>query len=117
MNIKDIVKWNEDAWNTPDTYNRHLEASMLIEEMSELIIALKEWDKVEAVDAVIDTFWVWVWTLYKLWVSAEQIEKCFEEIKDSNYSKFENWKCNKVGGKIIKPSTFKEPNLKKILWQ
>lgn len=113
--IKDIIKWNEIAWNDSSTYNRHLEASMLIEEMSELIVALKEWNKIEAVDAVIDTFWVWVWTLHKLWITWEQIEKSFQEITKSNYSKFQDWVCVKKDWKIIKPETFREPNLKDII--
>jgi len=85
--INDIITWNIACGNTEETYNRHLETSMLSEELAETIIALKEGNKIEAVDGILDLFWIWIWTLYKLWVTDEQISKCFEEISNSNYSK------------------------------
>jgi hypothetical protein len=118
--IKSICEWNEIAWNKWK-YNRHLETSMLSEEFSEAIIALKENDDIEAIDGILDVFWVWVWTLYKKWLTPEQINNCFEEIKSSNFSKFiiddkgnkkvlkdETWK-------ILKPITHFKPNLEQFL--
>ena len=118
--IKAIYKWNEIAWNKWK-FNRHLETSMLSEELSEAIIALKENDKIELVDWILDVFWVWIWTMYKMWLTAEQINSCFEEIKASNFSKFtkdNNWNINALKDdmwKVIKPKTHFKPNLKKIL--
>jgi hypothetical protein len=48
IDIKTIIEWNECCGNRD--YNRHLEASMLSEEFAELIIALKNKDRREAVD-------------------------------------------------------------------
>lgn len=114
--IEDIIHWNTEAGNTPDKFNRHLETSMLAEELSEVIIWLKNKDKVEVVDWILDLFWVWVGTMYKMWVSAEQIEECFNEIARSNYSKFVDGKAIKDStGKIIKPVSYFKPNLVDIL--
>ena len=117
MNIKDVYQWNEVAGNLE--YNRHLEASMLSEELAEVIIALKNKDKVEAVDGVLDVLFVGLGTLQKLWVSAEEVEACWEEIVASNYSKFTEKNgeltVQKEWGKIIKPPHFKAPDLKSII--
>ena len=118
--IKSVMKWNEIAWNK-DSFNRHLETSMLSEELAEALIAMKEKDNVELVDGILDVFWVWMWTLYKLGMTPEQINSCFEEIRDSNYSKFEkdsngNFKVLKdSSGKILKPEAYFKPNLEKYL--
>ena len=117
--IKTICQWNEIAGNTG--VNRHLETSMLSEELAEAIIALKEWDKVEAADGILDIFWVWIGTLYKMGLSAEQINNCFEEIQASNFSKFtqnDSWETVAIKDntwKIMKPEKYFKPNLRKIL--
>ena len=117
--IERIAKWNEACGNT--TFNRHLEASMMAEEFAELMIALKTWDKVEAVDAVLDMFIIWIWTLTKLGINPELIDECMQEILRSNDSKLieENWKLVALKdstGKILKPEHFSPANLKQILW-
>jgi len=119
--IQSIINWNTIAGNGTNNYSRHLETSMLSEEMAEVIIALKENNRVEAVDWILDTLWVWIWTLHKLWLTAEQINNSFEEIKRSNYSKFTRntqdtgWTLSTDWEwKITKPSTFSPPNLKQF---
>lgn len=118
--IKSICEWNEIAGNKWK-FNRHLETSMLSEELSEVIIALKEKDNIEAVDWILDVFWVWIGTLYKLWLSPEQINDCFEEIKASNFSKFIKSEDGKTIAlkdetwKILKPKTYFKPNLEQFL--
>ena len=108
--INSIIDWNITADN--NNFNYWLEVSMLSEEFSELIIALKNKDKKEAVDWLLDIFWVGIWTLHKMWIKWEDIFRAFEEIEDSNYSKFHNWECIKnENWKIIKPETYKKPNL------
>lgn len=112
--FKDIVEWNKVCWNI--NFNYHLETSMLSEEFAELIIALKNRDKREATDGLLDVLWVWIWTLFKLWLSAEDIDRAFKEIKESNYSKliFEDWKyiaLRDTTGKIIKPVGYRAPDL------
>jgi uncharacterized protein YciU (UPF0263 family) len=61
--VDEVFKWNTIAENT--NYNRHLEASMAIEEFSELIIALKNKDKQEILDAFADINWVIIGTMMK----------------------------------------------------
>ncbi len=118
--IKSICEWNEIAWNKW-TFNRHLETSMLSEELSEVIIGLKEWNDIEVIDGVLDIFWVWIGTLYKKWFTPEQINNCFEEIKASNFSKFtkdENGNTIALkdeNGKILKPDSHFKPNLEKYI--
>lgn len=118
--IKSICEWNEIAGNK-GKFNRHLETSMLSEELAEAIIALKEWDNIEAVDGILDVFWVGIGTLYKRWLSPEQINSCFEEIKASNFSKFVKDNAGNTialkdkTGKIMKPDTHFKPNLKQFL--
>jgi predicted HAD superfamily Cof-like phosphohydrolase len=117
--IKSIIDWNITCWNTREAYNRHLENSLLIEEFAETITALKENDKIEAVDGILDMFWVGIWTLYKMWISEEQIYNSFKEIEKSNYSKlikdWDNYKVIKDSqGKILKPEWFFKPDLTKF---
>ena len=61
---------------------------MLSEEFAELIVALKEWEKKEAVDWLLDIFWVWIGTLYKMWIEPEDIERALEEIKERRIQDF-----------------------------
>lgn len=118
--IQSICEWNEIAGNKWKL-NRHLETSMLSEELAEAIIALKENDPIEVVDGILDVFWVWVGTMYKMGLSPEQINNCFEEIKASNFSKFiKDENGNTIAlkdetGKIMKPDTHFKPDLKKFL--
>ena len=118
--IESIIEWNEVAWNK-GTFNRHLETSMLAEELAEVIIGLKEGNRVEVVDGILDVFWVWIGTLYKMGLSAEQINACFEEIKKSNFSKFipnanGGWEVIRdASWKIQKPQGYFKPELGKIL--
>lgn len=112
--IENIINWNKLADN--NKFNYWLEVSMLSEEFAELIVALKEKDKIEAVDWLLDIFWVGIGSLHKLWLNAEQISDSFEEIMKSNYSKFVDWECIKnENWKIMKPRTYFKPNLKQFV--
>ncbi len=116
--IKSIIDWNIACGNTREKFNRHLEASMLSEELAEVIIALKDWDVIEAVDWVLDIFWVWIGTLYKMWLNENQIYNVFKEIERSNYSKlvkdWEDYKSLKdETWKILKPESYFKPDIKK----
>lgn len=118
--IESVMKWNEIAGNK-GTFNRHLETSMLSEELAEAVIALKEKDSVELVDGILDVFWVGMWTLYKLGYTPEQVHACFKEIEASNYSKFvKNSQGNLEAlkdetGKILKPESHFKPNLEQFV--
>lgn len=113
MEIKKIIERNKEFWNKQWEIDFELEEKMLREEVEEMISALKRWDLVEFCDWLIDTIRVWCWTAWKWWVSPETIEKCFEEIVDSNYSKFPITRNEE--GKIQKWPNFKKPNLSQYL--
>lgn len=124
--ISDIILWNYLANdNNKPKFNRHLEASMLTEELSELIIAMKENDKVEMADAFADIIFVLVGTMWKAGFNEVQLTETVEEVIKSNFSKFEKieqdggkieYKVLKdESGKIMKPETFKKPNIENIL--
>lgn len=112
--IESIYEWNDIVNNT--NYIKSNEADMLTEEFSEYILALKNKDIKELIDAYCDMIIVMTWTMFKLWVESSDLEKAMLNIMQSNYSKFilENWefKCiRNEQGKIIKPLTYKEPDL------
>lgn len=113
--IPSVYEWNQSADNLE--YNRHLEASMLIEEVSEFIIALKNKDIVEIADAYADIITVMSWTCQKLWITTEQLNRTLSEVMESNMSKLiDDWNWNKIAmrdtwWKIIKPETYKKPDL------
>ena len=112
--IENIINWNVIISNWD--FNPHLENSMLSEEFAETIIAIKNRDKREVVDWILDILWVWIWTLYKLWLTSDEIYRAFEEIENSNFSKLikEDWEwiaLRDTTGKVIKPAHYKKPDL------
>lgn len=119
--IEQITTWNKIADN--NTFNYHLENSMLIEELSELVIAMKTKNYTEMLDAVADIFIIGVGTLHKVWFTAEQIETALDRIILNNYSKFQydekgSHICVKdSNGKIMKPEWFTPVDLSDIIPQ
>lgn len=119
--IESIINWNEIAEN--NSFNKWLEMSMLSEEFAETILAIKNKDKKETLDGVLDMFIIWIWTLHKMGFNSEQISTALERIMDNNYSKFKkvewavyvNWftyQCIKdENWKIMKPVWFKPVDL------
>lgn len=117
--IEQITTWNKIADN--NTFNYHLENSMLIEELSELVIAMKTKNYTEMLDAVADIFIIGVGTLHKVWFTPEQIETALDRIILNNYSKFQydekgSHICVKdSNGKIMKPEWFTPVDLSDII--
>ena len=117
--INSIMKWNKIANNS--NFNKNLEISLLTEEFSETIIALKNKDKLEVLDWVLDVFIVWIWTLYKMWFSDENIDEAFKRIMVNNFEKFKvdennEYKCIKdENWKIIKPKNFRKVDLSDLV--
>ncbi len=112
---KRVIEWNEKAGNLNWVVNYWLEIDMLKEELSETEQAIKNNDTIEVVDWIIDLIFVGIWTLHKMWLSADDISWAFNEVCDSNDSKFpfkkdENWK-------VKKNPNFKRPDLSKIIRQ
>ena len=87
---------------------------LITEEYHELQEAYKEKDVVEVADALADMVWVIMGMASTLGMDFNDI---WEEVKRSNMSKFTNNIIIRDGktGKILKPSTFSEPDLAPIL--
>ena len=87
---------------------------LITEEYHELKEAYKEQDVVEVADALADMVWVIMGMASSLGMDFNDI---WEEVKRSNMSKFTNNIIIRDGktGKILKPSTFSEPDLAPIL--
>ena len=117
--IENIINWNKIAGNT--TYDKELEYRLFNEEAHETLTAIRRGDIVEILDWVIDTMFVWIWTLGKLWFTPEQIEEAIKRITDNNYSKFQydiEWhhKCLKdEQWKILKPMNYTKVDLTDLL--
>jgi|TARA_B110000495_G_scaffold200418_1_gene215618 predicted HAD superfamily Cof-like phosphohydrolase len=87
---------------------------LITEEYEELKEAYEQQDVVEVADALADMVWVIMGMASTLGMDFNDI---WEEVKRSNMSKFTNNIIIRDGktGKILKPSTFSEPDLAPIL--
>lgn len=87
---------------------------LITEEYHELQEAYEQQDVVEVADALADMVWVIMGMASTLGMDFNDI---WEEVKRSNMSKFTNNIIIRDGktGKILKPSTFSEPDLAPIL--
>lgn len=117
--IESIINWNKIAEN--NSFNKSLEMSMLSEEFAETILAIKNKDKKETLDGVLDMFIIWIWTLHKMGFNSEQISTALERIINNNYDKFQydtewNHICIKdENWKIMKPVWFKPVDLSDLI--
>lgn len=117
--IEQIINWNKIAWN--NNFIPSLEKSLLIEELQETIQAIDNNNYTEILDGVIDSFFVWIGTLHKVWFTPEQIETALDRIIMNNYSKFQydekgSHICVKDNnGKIMKPDWFTPVDLSDII--
>ena len=106
--IKRICKWNEERH--PREFVKSLELAMLDEELKEFFDAE---DKVDELDALVDTIFVAVGSMYKMGLDAEAIEKAIEIVCDANDTK--PIKKNKAGVKASKGKEFVPPEPKLLL--
>jgi predicted HAD superfamily Cof-like phosphohydrolase len=115
----DVKRWLEAVEQTTDTDNdaqRKLYAKLISEEFSEFFAAFVDEDDIEQLDACADMIWVIVgYALSRGW----DIEGAWREVTRSNFSKFDVDTGlpikNPQTGKIMKPSTFSEPDLKQFI--
>lgn len=106
-----------------------LRARLMIEELGEILEALGTQDRVELADGLADLIYVTVGTAVSYGIP---IRRIFEEVHNSNMSKF--YPCDAcggagcevcsntglraeldAGGKVIKPPHFRKPDIEKIL--
>ncbi len=111
--IQRIIDRNIAMGNKQGEFNGDLERRLIMEESLETMNAIDQKDEVEIVDWCIDTIFVMIGTLHKLGLAIEQIEECFDEVVDSNFSKFPMVKD--ANGKITKWPNFFRPKLNRII--
>jgi predicted HAD superfamily Cof-like phosphohydrolase len=83
------------------------------EEYSELMEAAENQDIVETADACADLIWVVEGLMYSLGIDPQTV---WDEVAKSNFSKTVDGKLVKRDdGKVLKPETFRPPNIQRAL--
>jgi NTP pyrophosphatase (non-canonical NTP hydrolase) len=116
--MEDVKRWLEAVGQTTTSDNedqRNLYAKLIVEEFGEFMAAFVDKDEVEQLDACADMIWVIIgYALSRGW----DIEGAWTEVTRSNFSKFDPDTGlpikNPETGKIMKPSTFSEPQLERF---
>ena len=94
-----------------DQINLYL--SLIKEEYEELIKASEDQNIIETADACADLIWVVEGLMYSLGIDPQII---WDEVTKSNFSKIVEGKLIKrEDGKVLKPDTFKPPNIQRAL--
>jgi predicted HAD superfamily Cof-like phosphohydrolase len=90
---------------------------LMEEENNEYLEACKDGDLVEIADAIGDKLFILMGTAVEHGMSQNLLDRIFNEIKDSNYSKLDENKdpIFREDGKILKSSKFFKPRIKGIL--
>ena len=93
----------------------HLRYNLIKEELNELEEAMKNQDIVEVADALTDILYVTYGAGHAFGIN---LDKCFEEVQNSNMSKLgeDNKPIYNEKGKVMKGPKYFKPNLKKILF-
>ena len=91
----------------------NLYMNLITEEYNETLEAFRDRDIVEVADGLADMVWVIMGMASTLDIPFDDV---WNEVKASNMSKFVDGKVIKnADGKIMKPDTFFEPDLAKVL--
>ncbi|NDB81626.1 MAG: phosphoribosyl-ATP diphosphatase [Alphaproteobacteria bacterium] len=87
--------------------------NLIAEEFEELSVAYLKKDIIEVADACADIIWVVEGLMYSLGIDPQVV---WDEIAKSNHSKFIDGKLVKrEDGKVLKPESFRPPNIQKVL--
>ncbi|NBP01843.1 MAG: phosphoribosyl-ATP diphosphatase [Proteobacteria bacterium] len=87
--------------------------NLIKEEYSELATAVENNDIIETADACADLIWVVEGLMYSLGIDPQIV---WEEVAKSNFSKTVDGKLIKrEDGKVLKPESFKPPNIQRAL--
>ncbi len=91
-----------------------LRVNLIVEELEELKIAVKNKDLKETVDALTDILYVTYGAGHAFGVD---LDKCFDEVQKSNMSKLDNEgkPIYNEAGKVMKGPNYFKPNLLKFL--
>ena len=91
-----------------------LRVNLIVEELEELKVAVKNKDLKETVDALTDILYVTYGAGHAFGVD---LDKCFDEVQNSNMSKLDNEgkPIYNEAGKVMKGPNYFKPNLLKFL--
>ena len=91
-----------------------LRVNLIVEELEELKVAVKNKDLKETVDALTDILYVTYGAGHAFGVD---LDKCFEEVQKSNMSKLDEYgkPIYNDSGKVMKGPNYFKPNLLKFL--
>ena len=99
----------------PDDKITSLRYDLITEELGELKVAMENKDIKEVADALTDILYVTYGAGHAFGIN---LDKCFEEVQNSNMSKLgeDNKPIYNEKGKVMKGPKYFKPNLKKILF-
>ena len=105
--VKQSSSFSSDKINT-------LRVSLIKEELDELIEAINKKDLVEVADALTDILYVTYGAGHAFGIN---LDKCFEEVQNSNMSKLDNHgrPIYNDKGKVMKGPNYFKPNLSQFL--
>ena len=103
-----------DNASFPDKKIVQLRIDLIQEELNELKDAINNNDIIEVADALTDILYVTYGAGHSFGIN---LDKCFNEVQDSNMSKLDENKqpIYNDSGKVMKGPNFFPPNLKKII--
>ena len=113
-----MLAGEQKVYNTPELSNeRHTQAELYLrlvtEEYNELKEAFQNNDLIEIADACADLKWVIEGLEHSLGIPQQSV---WDEVSRSNMSKMVDGKLIKrADGKVLKPDTFVQPNIKKAM--
>ena len=103
-----------DKATFPDKKIVQLRIDLIQEELNELKDAITSNDIIEVADALTDILYVTYGAGHSFGIN---LDKCFDEVQDSNMSKLDENKqpIYSENGKVMKGPNYYPPNLKKII--
>ena len=104
----------KDKASFPDKKIVQLRIDLIQEELNELKVAITNNDIIEVADALTDILYVTYGAGHSFGIN---LDKCFDEVQDSNMSKLDENKqpIYNDSGKVLKGPNYYPPNLKKII--
>ena len=104
----------KDKASFPDKKIVQLRIDLIQEELNELKEAITSNDIIEVADALTDILYVTYGAGHSFGIN---LDKCFDEVQDSNMSKLDENKqpIYSENGKVMKGPNYYPPNLKKII--
>ena len=101
----------------PSPAESQLSYNMLLEEVHEYGLAMREYNAIEVADGLTDILYLVIGAFRRHGISADTATKLFNEVHASNMSKVpaDGKLLKRADGKVMKPETYRRPNLALIL--